>query len=153
MTSILFLSACGSAPPASTPSAAAGRARFTTEPPQPLPTITPLPGACRALSPAELNDFTRQSITARDTGKTFVTHVTSRFWIYLDDRIYPIDDLMKAIPEGLLGTVSNGSIRGPHCYPVMFEAVKEGQGLLSLRDFQLAIIVDDRAPESKLPLP
>jgi hypothetical protein len=102
---------------------------------------------------AELNDFIKRSITIADNGKTFTTHVTSRFWIYLDDRIYPIPDLFNAIPKGLMGYVSNGSVRGPQCYPVMFEATKEGKGLLQLKDFQLEIVVNDSAPESPLPLP
>jgi hypothetical protein len=120
---------------------------------QAIPTFTSLPYPCATPGPAELNDFIKHSITIADNGKTFTTHVTSRFWIYLDDRIYPLADLLKAIPEGLIGYVSNGSAQGPNCYPVMFEAVKEGKGLLRVKDFQIEIVVDDSASESTLPLP
>jgi hypothetical protein len=120
---------------------------------QAIPTFTSLPYPCATPAPDELNDFIKQSITIADNGKTFTTHVTSRFWIYLDDRIYPLPDLFNAVPQGLIGYISNGSVQGPNCYPVMFEAIKEGKGLLQVKDFQLHIVVDDSAPESTLPLP
>jgi hypothetical protein len=117
-----------------------------------ISSFTPLPGPCSTPAPNELIDFINRSITIEDNGKTFVTHVTSRFWIYLDDRIYPLRDLLNSIPEGLIGYISNGSIRGPQCYPIMFEAAREGKGLLQIKDFQLSIIVDNNMPESSLPL-
>jgi hypothetical protein len=101
---------------------------------QAIPTFTPLPDPCATPSPDEFKDFINNSIIIADNGITFVTHVTSRFWIYLDDRIYPLRDLLNSIPDGLLGYVSNGSIRGPQCYPVYFEAVHEGKGLLQIKD-------------------
>jgi hypothetical protein len=119
---------------------------------QAIPTFTPLPGPCVTPSPDELKDFINNSITIEDNGKTFVTHVTSRFWIYLDDRNYPLRNLLNSIPDGLIGYVSNGSIRGPQCYPVYFEAVHEGKGLLQIKDFQLSIIIDNNLPLSRLPL-
>ncbi len=118
-----------------------------------VPTMTSLPQPCATPAPDELNDFIKRSITIEDNGKTFTTHVTSRFWIYLDDRIYPLPDLLNAIPKGLIGYVSNGSVRGPQCYPVMFEAVQEGKELLRIKDFQIWINVNNRASESPLPLP
>jgi hypothetical protein len=113
---------------------------------------TSLPSPCATPSPDELKDFINNSITIEDSGKTFVTHVTSRFWIYLDDSIYPLRDLLNSAPDGLIGYISNGSIRGPQCYPVMFEAVKEGKGLVEIKDFQLSIIIDNNLPMSRLPL-
>jgi hypothetical protein len=120
---------------------------------QAIPTFTSLAYPCATPGPDALNDFIKRSITIADNGKTFTTHVTSRFWIYLDDRIYPLPDLFNAIPQGLIGYVSNGSVQGPNCYPVMFEALKEGKGLLHFNDFRLQIVVDDSEPESALPLP
>ncbi len=119
---------------------------------QAIPTFTPLSGPCPTPEPGILSDFINNSITVDDNGKTFVTHVTSRFWIYLDDRVYPLRDLLNAIPDGLLGIVSNGMIRGPQCYPVYFEAVHEGKGLLKIKDFSLSIIIDNNLPMSQLPL-
>ena len=119
---------------------------------QAIPTFTPLSGPCATPEPGILSDFINNSITIEDNGKTFVTHVTSRFWIYLDDRIYPLRDLLNAIPDGLLGIVSNGMIRGPQCYPVYFEAVRAGKGLLKIKDFSLSIIIDNNLPMSQLPL-
>jgi hypothetical protein len=155
---ISFLSGCGNVQPTITltpgpnqvPVARATEEMQTLEA---VPTFTSLPYPCATPAAAELNDFIQRSITIADNGKTFTTHVTSRFWIYLDDRIYPIPDLFNAIPNGFMGYVSNGSVRGPQCYPVMFEATKEGKGLLQLKDFQLQIVVDDSAPESTFPLP
>jgi hypothetical protein len=117
-----------------------------------IPSFTPLSEPCSTPVPSELNDFINRSITFNDNGKTLIVHVTSRFWIYLEDRLYPLRDLLKSIPDGLIGYVSNGSIRGPQCYPIMFEAVHEGRGLLQIKDFQLLIIVDNSIPESSLPL-
>ena len=159
------LSACGSSQPA--PSAtqvptnthdtlisvtAVSESTLEAETLEAIPSFTPLPGPCSTPAPNELIDFNNRSITIEDNGKTFVTHVTSRFWIYLDDRIYPFQDILNSIPEGLIGYISNGSIRGPQCYPIMFEAVREGKGLIQIKDFQLSIIVDNNMPESPLPL-
>jgi hypothetical protein len=117
-----------------------------------IPSFTPLSGPCVTPSPDEFKDFINHSITVDDSGKTFVTHVTSRFWFYLDDRTYPLRDLINSIPDGLIGYISNGSIRGPQCYPIMFEAVHEGKGILKIKDFQLSIIIDNNLSESHLPL-
>jgi hypothetical protein len=114
--------------------------------------ITSLPEPCSAPTPNELNDFINRSITYNDNGKTLFLHVTTRFWKYLDDRLYPLQDIFNSIPDGLLGYISNGSIKGPQCYPIMFEAVHEGKGLLQIKDFQLSIIVDNNIPESPIPL-
>lgn len=121
--------------------------------PEAFSTVTSLSGPCATPAPEELNDFIHRSITIADNGKIFTTHVTSRFWIYLDDRIYPLPALFSAIPTGLIGYVSNGSVRGLQCYPVMFEALTEGKGVLQVKDFQLYIVVDNNTPESPLPLP
>jgi len=119
---------------------------------QAIPTFSPLSGPCATPDPVQFNDFLFNTITVEDAGKTFSTHVTSRFWIYLDDRVYPLRDLLNAIPDGLLGYISNGSMFGPQCYPIMFEAVHEGKGLIVLKDFRLSFIIDDNLPISKLPL-
>lgn len=161
----ISLSACGSSQPAPTATqvptnthntliseTAVSESTLEVETLEAIPSFTPLPGPCSTPAPNELNDFIKRSITIEDNGKTFVTHVTQRFWIYLDDRIYPLRDLLNSIPEGLIGYISNGSIRGPQCYPIMFEAVREGKGLLQIKDFQLSIIVDNNMPMSPLPL-
>lgn len=155
---VIILSACGASTGtpknADTPIIPTGIPESTLEAEtfQSIPTFTALPGTCSTPSPNELNDFIKNSITMDDNGKTFFTHVTSRFWIYLDDRVYPLQDLLAAIPEGLLGYISNGSVRGPQCYPIMFEAIHEGKGLLMFKDFQLSIIIDNNSPASSLPL-
>jgi hypothetical protein len=117
-----------------------------------IPTLTPLPGSCSTPKLNQLNDFLNRSITIKDSGKSMIVHVTSRFWIYLDDINYPLFELLKSIPNGLIGYVSNGSIRGPQCYPIMFEAVQEGRGLIQINNFQLFIIINNSLPESSLPL-
>lgn len=117
-----------------------------------IPRFTPLPGPCATPLPNEFDEFIEQSITIQDNGKTFVSRPGSRFWIYLDDRVYPLDELLRTLPDGLIGYVSNGSIRGPLCYPIMFETVREGKGLLQIKDFQLWIVIDNNAPLATFPL-
>ena len=75
-----------------------------------------------------------------DNGKTFTYHLTDRFSVYLDDTDYPIRELVCA-PDGIIGYVSNGSLGGLGNYPVMFEAVAEGQCSLDDRDFHVDILV------------
>ncbi len=155
----ISLSACGSSQPAPNATQAptnthntlisettVSESTFDYETLVAIQSFTPLQEPCSTPAPDELNDFIKRSITLDDNGKTFITHVTSRFWIYLDDRIYPLRDLLNSIPEGLIGYISNGSIRGPQCYPIMFEAVREGKGLLQIKDFQLSIIIDNNMP-------
>jgi len=162
---VISLSACGSSQPVPTAtleptnkptppisSTLTSEQTQKAETLQAIPTFTPLPGPCATPSPDELKDFISNSITIEDNGKTFVIHVTSRFWIYLDDRIYPLRDLLNSIPDGLIDYISNGSIRGPQCYPIKFEAVHPGKGLLQIKDFQLSIIIDNNLPMSSLPL-
>jgi hypothetical protein len=117
-----------------------------------IPTFIPLPGPCETPGPDQFQNFINRSITANESGKTIILHVTSRFWIYLDDRKYPLRELLISIPNELIGYISNGSIRGPQCYPIMFEAVKEGRGQIQLYDFKLNIIVNNILPESPIPL-
>lgn len=120
--------------------------------PDVIPSFTPLTEPCSTPSPSEMGDFINRSITFADSGKTFFAHITTRFWIYLDDRNYPLRDLLISIPIGLIGYISNGSIKGPQCYPIMFEAVQEGTGVIRLKDFNLSIIVNNNMAESVLPL-
>ena len=119
---------------------------------QAIPTFTPLTEPCPTPEPGALNDIINNSITIADSGKTYITHVTARLWIYLDDKVYPLRDLMNSIPDGLLGYVSNGSTNGPQCYPVLFETVHPGKGLIKLKDFQLTIIVEDIVPLPPQPI-
>jgi hypothetical protein len=162
---VIVLSACGSPQPAATaiqeptnmPTLAISSTLVSEqtqemETLQAIPTFTLLSGPCATPDTNQFSDFLFNSITSEDSGKTFTTHVTSRFWIYLDDRIYPLRDLLAAIPDGLIGYISNGSMFGPQCYPTMFEAVHEGKGILKIKDFQLSVIIDNNLPMSVLPL-
>jgi hypothetical protein len=115
------------------------------------PSETPFIGPCPTPVPEDYSLFNSGSITIEDSGKTFIAHMTQRFWIYLDDQIYPLKDLFKATPD-LIGYVSNLSVRGPWCYPVGFEATREGTGTIRLKGFELTIIVDNSLPESTFPL-
>jgi hypothetical protein len=114
--------------------------------------FTPLTEPCSTPSRSEMGDFINRSITFADSGETFVSHMTTRFCIFLDDRIYLLRDLLNSIPIGLIGYISNGSIRGLQCYPIMFEAIQEGTGVIRLKDFQLSITINNNLPESMLPL-
>ena len=79
-------------------------------------------------------------IKLSDNGKTFTYHLTDRFSVYLDDTDYPVQELV-CTPDGIIGYVSNGSLGGLGNYPVMFEAVAEGQCSLDDRDFHVDILV------------
>jgi len=94
-----------------------------------------------------------RSVTAADNGKILVLHVTSRFSFYLDGKTHPLGDLESSVQAtSLLGYISNGSILGPQCYPIMYEAVQQGKALVQVKDFKLTIIVDDTLPQSTFPL-
>jgi hypothetical protein len=82
------------------------------------------------------------SINLQDNGKTFTYTTTSRFMVFLDDLDYPLKDL-KCVPQSVIGYISNGSLRGPDHYPIMFEAGPEGTCLLQDRDFQVRIVIDN----------
>jgi hypothetical protein len=60
--------------------------------------------------------------------------------IFLDEKGYPLNEL-KCEPKWIMGYVSNGSLRGPDYYPIMFEAAEEGTCILKDRDFQIRIVV------------
>ena len=79
-------------------------------------------------------------IKLSDNGKTFTYHITDRFSVFLDDTKYPVKDL-TCMPAGIIGYVSNGSLRGPNNYPIMFEAVAEGQCVLKDGDFSVTIVI------------
>lgn len=79
-------------------------------------------------------------IKLSDNGKSFTYHLTDRFTVFLDDTTYPVKDL-ACKPEGIIGYVSNGSLGGPGRYPIMFEAVAEGQCSLADHDFHVNILV------------
>jgi hypothetical protein len=68
-------------------------------------------------------------------------------------KLTPLHDLIDSLPVGFIGYISNGSIKRPQCYPIMFEAAREGKGLLQIKDFQVFIIVDNNLLQSHLPLP
>jgi hypothetical protein len=99
----------------------------------------------------ELAQFKVQSVTAEDSGKTPVIHQTDRFSVYLDDQLFPLSQL-QVVPSGTLGVISNGFVRGPSCYPIMFEAVVEGKARLGDRGFWLQVVVDNSLPVSPFPL-
>ncbi len=114
-------------------------------------TITVASGACPTPAPGLLAMITSRSITDGDSGKTLTVHQTDRFSLYLDDRMYPLEAL-QTDPADRLGVVSNGAIRGPSCFPIMFEAVSEGRAVIRDGNFELAVLVDNQAPVSQIPL-
>jgi hypothetical protein len=77
-------------------------------------------------------------IKVEDNGKTFAFAVASRFFVFLDDEKYPATELMCS-PEGIIGLISNGSLRGPGLFPVMFEGAQSGECTLTDRDFSVQI--------------
>lgn len=140
----LVLSSCGVQPAAATQTNAGATGGISTG--------TAAPAACPT-PPAELlTALTAGSITEEDSGRTLVVHQTDRFSIYLNDHGYPLSKL-QADPADRLGVISNGAIRGPNCYPIMFEAVSEGRAVLRDGNFELNVVVDNNAPTSQIPLP
>ncbi len=122
-----------------------------TQAPPTTPSTATAGSACATPTADMLALFKAQAVTAEDSGKTLVVHQTDRFSVFLDDQSHPLSDL-RAEPKGILGTVSNGSIRGPNCYPIMFEAVAEGSAELLDRDFHLRVVINNAAQVSTLPL-
>ena len=104
----------------------------------------PLPASLPTQYPAIATETERieeqAPINLSGDGKTFTFRLTTRFIVFLDDKEYPVKDI-KCTPEGIIGYVSNGSVRGPDNYPIMFEAVGIGTCTLRNRGFQAHIIV------------
>lgn len=108
-------------------------------PSSPYPGPTPLqPTEYPTVEPASLSQ--PYDLIEEDNGKTFTYKITSRFTISLDDKKHPLKNL-TCTPEGIIGSVSNGSVNGPDNYPIMFEAVQAGECLLHNGDFQVHIII------------
>ena len=81
-------------------------------------------------------------ITLEDNGRTFTYTVGTRFSVFLDDQAYPVQALQCG-PESVIGYVSNGSLRGPDLYPIMYETTKAGSCTLSDGDFSVEIKVTE----------
>jgi hypothetical protein len=79
-------------------------------------------------------------INLSGNGKSFSFRLTMRFIVFLDDKEYPVKDI-RCTPEGIIGYVSNGSVRGPDNYPIMYEAVGVGTCTLRNKDFQAHVTV------------
>jgi hypothetical protein len=118
---IVILSACAVATPI---------------PVQPTPTIHVIEPTTTIDPLAELRQ--QAKIKMEDNGKTFTFAVASRFFVFLDDMNYPATELTCS-PEGIIGLISNGSLRGPGLYPVMFEGAQVGKCMLTDRDFSVQI--------------
>jgi hypothetical protein len=93
-------------------------------------------------------------ISLESNGQTYTFTWSSRFFVFLDDDKYPVQQL-KCEPESVIGYISNGSFRGPDRYPIYFEATRVGECVLKNRDFNVKIIVVQRTPSltRRTPLP
>jgi hypothetical protein len=120
---ILILAAC-SAPKAGTSS----------------PTL-PIPISSASPTPDPVEQMRQEAdIKVSDSGKTFPFGVTVRFSVFLDDARYPVSAL-RCSPEGVIGIVSNGSLRGPDLYPISFEGLQPGTCQLTDGDFSVRIVI------------
>ena len=104
---------------------------------QTAPPVASTPNIGATINTEMKNDA---QIKLSDYGKTFSYHLTDRFSVFLDDTKYPVNDLI-CTPDGIIGYVSNGSLGGPGHYPIMFEAVADGQCRLEDHDFHVNIVV------------
>ncbi len=128
-----------------------GTGSVSTRSPAAYPNGEALQASCPTPSADQLAQLVSQSITAADNGKTLVIHQTDRFSVFLDDRTYPLGQL-HIDPAGMLGYISNGSMRGPNCYPIMYEGVSQGQATLSDQGFVLHVVINNNAPITQFPL-
>lgn len=112
---------------------------------------TLLATSCPTPPPDEPAQFEADSVAAEDSGEALVIHQPDRFSVHLDEGVFPVSDL-RVFAAGILGGISNGSVRGPSCHPILFEGVTEGKARLSDRSIRLQVVVDNRAPASTLPL-
>jgi hypothetical protein len=80
------------------------------------------------------------AITLESNGKTITFPVATRFSVFLDDDKYPVKAL-TCNPTWIIGYISNGSLRGPGRYPIMYEATVPGECTLRDGDFTVKIVV------------
>jgi hypothetical protein len=104
-------------------------------------TATPVPSTPDIHATITTEMKNNAEIKPSDNGKAFTYRLTDRFTVFLDDTKYPVKDLACA-PEGIIGYVSNGSLGGLDHYPVMFEAVAEGNCRLEDHDFYVDIHIE-----------
>ena len=79
-------------------------------------------------------------ITLANDQQTVTVTLNSRFFVFLDDEKYPVQEL-DCKPEWLMGAISNGSFRGPERYPIYFEPTRTGACRLSDRNFAVNLII------------
>ena len=79
-------------------------------------------------------------ITLVNDQQTVTVTLNSRFFVFLDDEKYPVSEL-DCKSEWLMGTISNGSLRGPDRYPIYFEPTRTGACWLSNREFGMNLII------------
>jgi hypothetical protein len=80
------------------------------------------------------------AITLESNGKTITFPVATRFSVFLDDDKYPVKAL-TCKPTWVIGYISNGSLRGPGRYPIMYEATAPGECTLRDGNFTVKIVV------------
>ena len=80
------------------------------------------------------------AITLESNGKTITFPVATRFSVFLDDDKYPVKAL-TCKPTWVIGYISNGSLRGPGRYPIMYEATAPGECTLRDGNFIVKIVV------------
>jgi len=80
------------------------------------------------------------SISAGDSGKTFVYGVTTRFSVFLDEANNPKAHLV-CTPSGVIGGISNTPPATPPTYAATFEGVAPGTCMLADDNFSATIII------------
>ncbi|MCL5957746.1 MAG: hypothetical protein M1358_00255 [Chloroflexi bacterium] len=143
---ISVVSACQQSPAATStpiPSATATRpAQVQIATPSSVATAPPKPVATsvQPATPTAAGFSQQYEITEKDSGKTFVYPLTSRFQVILDQQKYPKESFkVDCNPEGALGGISNIPPVSPPLYVLRYEGVKPGKCTLTDGSFGINV--------------
>ena len=104
----------------------------------------PTPFTLPTLGSMERTAWTQEhvgNITLQSNQQTVTYMITTRFFIFLDEKKYPVSSL-DCKPSWHIGRVTNW-VGGPNSYPAYYEASIPGSCTLTSGDFAVNIVVVD----------
>lgn len=97
------------------------------------------------IATAEQNWRENSHINDESNGQTIVLVQWKKYFVFLDNEKYPINEL-RCDPPGHLAYMASGSLRGLDKYPIYYEAREPGECTLTSGDFKAYIEIIERTP-------